>query len=187
MHTVVHNSVFLIVEVAKEVLTMSISLIEYSTCNSGYSQLVNTIVYNYEFIEDNYDESDQDVDDDNYAEPNTPYSSSNSFPMTILSGYAQIPEWLIDSKDEESFCTSTEQGTNKQKWNPKTFSSSCHPLTLMVCLEHGLIAVQHMTMIICSYGQSASVLNLFNDLYARQLESSYRHHQRVWKYDLNMC
>ena len=110
-----------------------------TTNNSG--QLLNTIVYNYEFIEDYCDDSNEDADDDSDAQPITPQLSSNSFSMT---SYAQISnqissdglEWLIDPIDEGSFSTSTEQGTKKQEWRPKTFSFSSHPLTLMVRNVH---------------------------------------------------
>ena len=114
---------------------------ETPTTNS--EQMPNTIVYNYEFIEDYSSDSDADTDGANDAQPNAQLSG-NSFPMTTLSSYAQTSnkissddvKWLIDPKDEGSFSTTTEQGTDKQKWRPKTFSFSCHPLTLMVRKVH---------------------------------------------------
>lgn len=108
---------------------MSIS--EEEITNSG--QLVNTIVYNYEFIDDYCGDSD---DDDNDAQPNTPQLSSNLFPYSQTKFSNQTSSdglhWLIDPNDEGSFSTCTEQRTNQQKWGPKTFSFSRHPLTLMV-------------------------------------------------------
>ena len=119
MHTVFYNCVFVILEIAKEALTMSVT--EKHTINCG--QLVNTIVYNYEFIEDYCDDNDGDCDD-----------ASKLFPMTSCAHISSSDglEWLIDPNNEESFCTSTEQETDKQNWRPETFSYSRHPLNLMV-------------------------------------------------------
>ena len=123
MHTVFYNCVFPIVEVAKDALTKSIT--EKQTTNCG--QLVNTIVYNYEFIEDYCDDNDGDAAADD-ALP------SKLFPMTSCAQISSSDglEWLIDPNDEGSFSTSTEQETDKQNWRHKTFSYSRHPLHLMV-------------------------------------------------------